>query len=181
LRALLVATTIPFVAIAVPVVAQTTEWTFEVQTLTHSPPWAYAKTQPMGPYATRDDCEKARAEQTSLIDQGNLSQFHLPPNAPTITETEERGASRFTRQYAGGPTEALFASECRTVSDFQTQQITRVPETVTVDDCGKTPRYVCASLGQRMGWPPQRMRTISRRHALQPGTDPPTSDVQRLW
>jgi hypothetical protein len=179
LRALLFAATLPLVAIAVPVVAQ--EWTFDVQTLTHGPPWVYANSQPMGPFANKDLCEQARESQRSSLDQDNSSQPHLPANAPTITEIEEHGAHTIERSYKGGPTEALFASECRTVSDFQAQQIWRVPAILRVDDCGKTPEIHCAYSGQRTAWPQQRMRANPRRHALQPNANQPTSDLQRLW
>ena len=52
------------------------------------------------------------------------------------------------------------------------------PPIVTVEDCGKTAIFVCATSGQRIGWRPQRMR--ARRHVY-PNSDEPTRDLQRLW
>jgi hypothetical protein len=78
---------------------------------------------------------------------------------------------------ACGPIAAGFAVVfASAISDAQAQPIVRV------EDCGKTPIFVCAGSGQRMGGPPQRMRAVPvRPRYVHPSSDQPTRDLQRLW
>jgi hypothetical protein len=57
------------------------------------------------------------------------------------------------------------------------------PPVVTVEDCGKTAVFVCADSGQRLGWPPRRMRVFPYRHARRFlfSYDYPTRLREWLW
>jgi hypothetical protein len=57
------------------------------------------------------------------------------------------------------------------------------PPVVYVEDCGKTPIFVCADSGQRIGAPSYRTRAIHYRHVrhFQPSYDLPTSEREWLW
>jgi hypothetical protein len=57
------------------------------------------------------------------------------------------------------------------------------PPVVYVEDCGKTPVFVCAGSGQRIGGPSHRMLVIPFRHARHflPSYDQPTRDREWLW
>ena len=57
------------------------------------------------------------------------------------------------------------------------------PPVVYVEDCGKTPIFVCADSGQRIGAPSYRTRAIPFRHVrhFQPSYDLPTREREWLW
>jgi hypothetical protein len=95
MRALLAATAI--LLVAVPAVAQpkklhvtntanesrvaasvspsTTGWTFDVVKITHQPGWSTIKRAPYGVFASKDECEMARAKQVADLDDSDLRQF----------------------------------------------------------------------------------------------------------
>jgi hypothetical protein len=96
-----------------------------------------------------------------------------------------RGAIDMTRKImALGPIAAGFAVVfASAISDAQAQQFESGPPIVRVEDCGKTAIFVCAGSGQRMGWPPQRMRAVPFRHVrhFQRSYDLPTREREWLW
>ena len=111
MRALLAATIIAPVAIAVPVVAQqhTIGWTFDVLTIWNFPGESTVKTEPFGGNWDKDTCEKQRAQETHVLDQGNQRQPHLTANAPVSTTSVTVGAT----STPGGPVETMFVTDCR--------------------------------------------------------------------
>jgi hypothetical protein len=163
--------------VAAPVAAQSTaRWTFDVLTIRQSGRTSTLKHTPMGRWDSRDKCEIARAKKTFDLDRDNSRQPHLIPDQPPDITTISTAASTITRQTPGGPVETIDVTACR---DHEPQTGGRL--TVRVEDCGKTPIFVCA--GQWMGGPPQRMRAVPVRPArhFYFGSDQPTSDLQRLW
>jgi hypothetical protein len=99
-------------------------WSFRILTIHHGSAsgYSYLHSTPYGMYASKADCEQARAEKVNALESNPndptapvthpIRERHTMTDAPTIATTTTIGSATTTYSRQGGPIEVLLPQGC---------------------------------------------------------------------
>jgi hypothetical protein len=97
-------------------------WSYVILTIHHGSGYSYVHPTPYGMYASKADCEQARAEKVNALESNPnnptapvthpIREQHLMADAPTIITTTSVGSATTTTSRSGGPVEVLLPKGC---------------------------------------------------------------------
>jgi hypothetical protein len=112
-----------------------TRWTFDVLTMRHRVGFATVKRTPYGQFASRDECEIARAKKVAELDRNDLRQPHSVPTGSRTTTTDESADAASINQTGSvsANTNMAGASAGKTSTTYEKPSTT--DERKDVNDC----------------------------------------------